>query len=87
MIEVYKDEEVKRYVVYLTEHICTCREWQVTRKSCPHALAVITAERQPNMEKLVDMAFLVQKFQAAYVGVVPNITDKTQWPQVDKISS
>jgi len=60
--EIYKDEEVRRHVVYLTKHICTCREWQVTRKSCPHALAVITTMRQPQMDLYVDKYYSVKKF-------------------------
>lgn len=32
--EIYKDEEVRSHVVYLKDHMCTCREWQVTGKSC-----------------------------------------------------
>jgi hypothetical protein len=46
-------------------------------KPCPHALAVITAERQPNMEQYVDVAYSVHKFQAAYAGMIPIITDKS----------
>ncbi|CAD6220921.1 unnamed protein product [Miscanthus lutarioriparius] len=65
---VYKDEEVRRHVVYLDQKICTCREW----------------ERNPNMEQYIDMAFSVEKFKAAYAGVIPNITDRNQWPQADK---
>ena len=36
------------------------------------------------MEQYIDMAFSVEKFKAAYAGVIPNITDRNQWPQVDK---
>ncbi|WVZ85053.1 LOW QUALITY PROTEIN: hypothetical protein U9M48_032015, partial [Paspalum notatum var. saurae] len=82
--EIYKDEAVRRHVVYLNQHYCTCRQWQVSGKPCPHALAVITTDRQPNMEPYVDKAFSVQKLQAAYAGVIPNITDKVQWPTPDK---
>jgi hypothetical protein len=32
----------------------------------------------------VNNYYSVQKFQAAYNGIIPSITDKTQWPQVDK---
>jgi hypothetical protein len=81
---VYKDEEVRRHVVYLDQKTCTCREWEVSGKPCQHALAVITTERNPNMEQYIDMAFSVEKFKAAYVGVIPNITDRNQWPQVEK---
>jgi hypothetical protein len=77
------DEEVRRHVVYLDQHICTCRTWQIAGKPCQHAWAVITTTRNPNMEPFVDMVFPVQKFQAAYAGVIPNITDRNQWPQVD----
>ena len=81
---VYKDEEVRRHVVYLDQKICTCREWEVNGKPCQHALAVITTERNPNMEQYIDMEFSIEKFKAAYAGVIPNITDRNQWPQVDK---
>lgn len=47
-------------------------------------MAVITTTRNPNMEPFVDMAFSVQKLQATYAGVIPNIADRNQWPQVDK---
>ncbi|WVZ83224.1 hypothetical protein U9M48_030393 [Paspalum notatum var. saurae] len=82
--EIYKDEAVRRHVVNLKDHHCTCRQWQISGKPCPHALALITTERQPNMEPFVDIAYSVQKFQAAYAGCIPNITDKDQWPHVDK---
>jgi len=36
------------------------------------------------MDKFVDRYYLVEKFQAAYEGIVPNIIDKNQWPEVDK---
>ncbi|XP_066316053.1 uncharacterized protein [Miscanthus floridulus] len=84
VLVVYKDEEVRRHVVYLDQKICTCREWKVSGKPCQHALAVITTERNPNMEQYIDMAFSVEKFKATYAGVIPNITDRNQWPQVDK---
>lgn len=82
--EIHNDEELTRHVVYLDKCTCTCREWQVTGKPCQHALAVITTVRQPNMEKYVDKAFSVLRFQAAYASTIPNITDKKQWPQVEK---
>jgi hypothetical protein len=82
--EVYKDEEVRRHVVYLPQKICTCRQWQVTGKPCPHALTVITSMRQPDMGSFVDSYYLVAKFQAAYAGIIPSITDRNQWPPVNK---
>ena len=82
--EIYKDEEVRRHVVYLNEQSCTSRQWQVTGKPCPHALAVITTERQPDYEKYVDIAYSVQRLRQAYELGWPNITDRNQWPQVPK---
>ena len=81
---MYKGEEIRRHVVYLDLQECTCREWQVSGKPCPHALAMITIERQPDMEKYVNGYYSVKKLHAAYVGVIPSITDKQQWPAVDK---
>lgn len=82
--EIYKDEEVRRHVVYLNEQNCTCREWQVIGKPCPHALAVLTTERQPDYEKYVDMAYSVQRLRQAYDLGWPNITDMSQWPEYPK---
>lgn len=70
--ESYKDEEVRRHVVYLNDRSCTCREWQMTGKPCPHALAVITTDRQPDYEKFVDMAYSVQRFRQVYNLGWPN---------------
>ena len=36
------------------------------------------------MKKYVNGYYLVKKLQATYVGVIPSITDKQQWPAVDK---
>jgi len=70
--------------VYLNLQECTCREWQVSGKRCPHALAVITTERQPDMEKYVNEYYSIKKLQVSYAGVIPSITDKQQWPAVEK---
>ncbi|CAN6310721.1 unnamed protein product [Urochloa humidicola] len=82
--EFYKDEEVRRHVVYLHKRICTCRQWQITGKPCPHALTVIISMRKPDMGAYVDNYYSVAKFQAAYAGIIPSITDRTQWPEDDK---
>jgi hypothetical protein len=71
--ERYKDEDVRRHVVYLAEKICTCRQWQLTGKPCPHALAVITTSRQ-NMAPFVDECHSVRKFQVSVRNVVPTLT-------------
>jgi len=40
--------------------------------------------RQPDMGSFVDNYYSVAKFQAAYAGIIPSITDRNQWPEVDK---
>lgn len=82
--EVYKDDDVRRHVVYLPKQMCTCRQWQITGKPCPHALVVITTMRNPDMGSFVSNYYSVAKFQAAYAGIIPSITDRNQWPEVEK---
>ena len=36
------------------------------------------------MDLYVDKYYFVKKFQAAYHGIIPNITGRNQWPEVDK---
>jgi len=36
------------------------------------------------MGSFVDSYYSVHKFQAAYAGIISNITDRNQWPEVDK---
>jgi len=36
------------------------------------------------MEKYVNGYYSVKKLHATYAGVIPSITDKQQWPAVDK---
>nr|XP_034568863.1 uncharacterized protein LOC117833468 isoform X1 [Setaria viridis]XP_034568864.1 uncharacterized protein LOC117833468 isoform X1 [Setaria viridis] len=54
------------------------------RKVLPHALAVITTDRQPNYDKFMDMAYSVQRFKQVYNLGWSNITDRNQWPEVEK---
>jgi hypothetical protein len=81
---MYNGEEVRRHVMYLETKECTCREWQVSGKPCSHAHAIITTERQPNMDKYVHEYYSIKKLQINYAGEIPNITDKQQWPAVDQ---
>ena len=81
---MYNGEEVRRHVMYLETKECTCREWQVSGKPCSHAHAIITTERQPNMDKYVHEYYSIKKLQTTYAGEIPNITDKQQWPAVDQ---
>ena len=36
------------------------------------------------MDLYVNKYYSVKKFQAAYHGIIPNITNRDQWPKVDK---
>jgi hypothetical protein len=40
--------------------------------------------RQPNMGLYVSNYYSIEKFQAAYNGIIPSITDREQWLEVDK---
>ncbi|WVZ50013.1 LOW QUALITY PROTEIN: hypothetical protein U9M48_001312, partial [Paspalum notatum var. saurae] len=70
-----------RYAVNLKERTCTCREWQISGKPCLHAIAMITSIRNEKLEDYVDMYYLVEKFRAAYAGLIPALPDKSQWPE------
>ncbi|CAN6334415.1 unnamed protein product [Urochloa humidicola] len=72
-----------RHVVDLNERTCSCGEWQLTWKPCLHALAWITTETDADIESFVHDYYSVEKFRAAYCGMVPPMPDKSQWPQVD----
>ncbi|CAN6339137.1 unnamed protein product [Urochloa humidicola] len=69
-------------VVNLEERSCSCRKWQVSGIPCRHAIAFITSLREP-LEKYVDKYYSVEKFKAAYEGLIPAMPDKAQWPQSD----
>ncbi|CAO2204399.1 unnamed protein product [Urochloa humidicola] len=81
--EVTPNHKVIRHVVNLKNHVCTCREWQVSGKPCPHALALITTSRNPRMEDFLHPYYSVYHFRLAYAGVIKPLPDKSQWPHVD----
>jgi len=58
------------------------RRWQLTGKPCWHALAWIRSNRGVKIEDFVHPYYSVNKFKAAYAGIVPSLTDRTQWPVV-----
>ena len=57
--EITTTHKVIRQVVNLKNQTCSCREWQVSGKSCPHALALIITTRNPNMEDFLHPYFSV----------------------------
>lgn len=72
-----KDQLVDfKHVVDLKDMTCTCRSWQVSGKPCPHAIAFITYLREENLQLFVDSAYIIEKFRAAYEGMIPAMTDK-----------
>ncbi|WVZ90739.1 hypothetical protein U9M48_037012 [Paspalum notatum var. saurae] len=72
-----------RHVVDLNKHTCSCGEWQLTRKPCLHALAWINTEADADLESFVRNYYSVERFRAAYSGIVPPMTGRSQWPRVD----
>ncbi|XP_041999717.1 uncharacterized protein LOC121749194 [Salvia splendens] len=75
--------KVIRHVVDLEQHTCSCKEWQVLGKPCPHALAVITSRRNPKMEDYLHPYFSVSLFRLAYARVISPFPDKSQWPSMN----
>lgn len=74
------DNVTRRHTVDLHNYKCSCRKWQITGKPCTHALAWICT----NTGKIaIHDYYSVDKFKKAYAGLVPPMTDRTQWPVVD----
>jgi hypothetical protein len=81
--QVTKNHKVICEVVNIQNHTCTCREWQVSGKPCPHALALIRTNINPKMEEYLHPYFSVRNFRLAYSGVIKPLTDKSQWVHVE----
>ena len=75
--EVTASHKIIRHVVKIKNHVCTCREWQVSGKPCPHALALTTKYRSPKMEEYLDRYYSVYHFRLAYGGVIKPLPDKS----------
>jgi hypothetical protein len=69
-----------RFLVNLKERTCTCRQWDVSRIPCKHALAFITS-LDASIESYVDLYYSVEKFSVAYSQLIPAMPDKSQWPK------
>jgi hypothetical protein len=83
--EVTDSQKIIRHVVNIKNHICTCREWQVSGKSCSHALALIITCRNPKMEEYLHPYFSVYHFRLGYGGVIRPLPDKSQWIRVNLV--
>lgn len=81
--EITQDHDILRHVVHLGRHTCSCREWQVSGKPCPHALALIITTRNPKLGDYLHPYYSVYHFRLAYAGVIQPLTDKSQWPKVN----
>lgn len=78
-----KDGTRFRFVVNIEQRTYTCRECQMSGKPCAHAIALITSIQNKKVEDYVDMYFSIEKFKAAYEGVIPALPDKSLWPKSD----
>ena len=70
-----------RFIVNLQERTCSCRQWQISRIPCKHALAFITSLSDAPIENYVDLYYSVEKFSVAYSQLIPAMPDKSQWPK------
>src|SRR6266542_725442 len=77
------DHITRRHTIDLTNHKCSCRQWQITGKPCNHALGWICSIRGAKIEDYVHPYYSVQRFKAAYAGRIPTMLDRSQWPMVD----
>lgn len=84
VLEVHETEEMVRHVVRLDRRTCTCREWQVTGKPCPHALKVITSRRNEDVGQYCHHWFHTIEFKLAYDAEIPALCDRSQWAEVEK---
>jgi hypothetical protein len=51
------------------------------RNTMRHAIAYITSIPSAKLEDYVDDYYSVERFRAAYEGVILSILDKTMWPK------
>ncbi|XP_015696631.1 uncharacterized protein LOC102717927 [Oryza brachyantha] len=80
---VHRDLTPWTHTVNLPARQCTCNKWQLAGIPCSHAINLICSYRNVDLADYVDNYYSVSKFQAAYVGYIEPIPDKTQWPHVD----
>ncbi|GJN38379.1 hypothetical protein PR202_gb27415 [Eleusine coracana subsp. coracana] len=80
---LYPDMTPWGHVLDLKSHTCSCGEWEMTGKPCPHALAFILMFLDIDRPTFVHEYYSVERFRIAYSGSIPRMTDKTQWPEVD----
>jgi hypothetical protein len=72
------------HVVNLEHKSCTCRAWQVSGKTCSHALALLIKQsRHVDMNDYVHEYDSVERLRATYAGVFNPMTSKHLWPEVD----
>lgn len=81
--EVLDTRNGRRHVVTLDQHECTCLEWQATGKPCPHAIVVLAGKTHLMLGEYLHEYYSVERFKAAYAGVVPPLTNQSQWPEVE----
>ena len=52
-------------------------------RPCDHALCLITTKRNIDIEDYVHEYYSLEKFKAAYMGIIEPMPDKRHWPKVD----
>ena len=66
-----------RHTVNLEKKECSCRRWQICGKPCTHALRFIFSKKA-KLDEYVDDSFSVERFKAAYEGILMPIRGRTQ---------
>nr|CAD1838446.1 unnamed protein product [Ananas comosus var. bracteatus] len=71
----------RQYTVSLAAASCECRQWDVTRVPCKHAVsAIYKAKLDP--EKFVHKYFLKETYIRTYSQMIMPIPDSSRWPKV-----
>lgn len=80
-----KEKREWKYPVDLESRTCSCRQWQITRLPCIHALFFITTLSGPagNIQQYVHEHYSVARFKETYAVPLPALEGKHQWDVVD----
>ncbi|KAJ9557540.1 hypothetical protein OSB04_012154 [Centaurea solstitialis] len=66
--------------VDMHQHICECRQWQLSGLPCGHAIAVAKKTKIRDVYSLVDVPyFKAENYKATYIGVIKPVGPPETW--------
>ncbi|KAM0923604.1 hypothetical protein ACQ4PT_005404 [Festuca glaucescens] len=78
-----KEGKTWRYAVNLEKRECGCGQWEVSEKSCPHAIYLLGKVRNLQTEDFVHDYYSVERFKMAYQFEIAPMNGRSEWPKVD----